>query len=369
MCPDIDADDEAHARPSCRRRDPDRRSAACWAGARDAPGHPHRRRRWNERPGRRRAKVARRPPWCAARDSSRFRTQHVAVRLAVVAAGETARAIAHAVAGGVRNARTPRSRSRVELRARAAAMLSGAAGVGPQLVSDEVQRKARFGDLDAAELDAAAECHSPALGQPSPAGEAPPPGRAWKRCQMNLRRVRRSVPAMAMRKRRTHPAMARSGQASASAVTIASTISFAQWLVQSVTGAPSFTNTTVPGLGEHAAGGGTRHRSSGYRHRSDRRAPSRRPTACWHARSSRSWCSADPTPSGRPSGPIRDLVTRARITMSSRPCPSSSSVAWPFVGPSLPGRDDRAGAPLGGVEHGVDRGEEARRAELGRAAL
>ena len=93
-----------------------------------------------------------------------------------------------------------------------------------------------------------AECHSPAPGQPSPAGDAPPPGRAWNRCQMNFRRVRGSVPAMAMRKRRPHPAMARSGQASASAVMIASTISLEQWLVQSVTGAPSFAHTTVPGF-------------------------------------------------------------------------------------------------------------------------
>ena len=30
-----------------------------------------------------------------------------------------------------------------------------------------------------------AACHSPAPGQPSPADEPPPPGRAWNRCQMN----------------------------------------------------------------------------------------------------------------------------------------------------------------------------------------
>ena len=49
----------------------------------------------------------------------------------------------------------------------------------------EEQRKAHLGDLDAAELDAAGACHSPAPGQPSPAAEPPPPGRAWNKCQMN----------------------------------------------------------------------------------------------------------------------------------------------------------------------------------------
>ncbi len=51
-----------------------------------------------------------------------------------------------------------------------------------------------------------------------------------------------------MRKRRPQPAMARSGQAGASALMIASMISCPQWLVHSVTGAPAFAQTTVPGL-------------------------------------------------------------------------------------------------------------------------
>ena len=42
--------------------------------------------------------------------------------------------------------------------------------------------------------------------------------------------------------------MARSGQAGASALMIASMISWAQWLVQSVTGAPGLAQTTVPSL-------------------------------------------------------------------------------------------------------------------------
>ena len=60
--------------------------------------------------------------------------------------------------------------------------------------------------------------------------------------------VRGSRPWMAMRNRLPHPAMARSGHAGASAVMIAWMISCEQWLVHSVTGAPSFAHTTVPGF-------------------------------------------------------------------------------------------------------------------------
>ena len=63
---------------------------------------------------------------------------------------------------------------------------------------------------------------------------------------MNGRPVRGSVPWSAIRKRRPQPAIARSGQAGASALMIASMISWPQWLVQSVTGAPGFAQTTVP---------------------------------------------------------------------------------------------------------------------------
>ena len=93
-----------------------------------------------------------------------------------------------------------------------------------------------------------AACHSPAPGQPSPADEPPPPGRAWNRCQMKGFSVRGSTPCTAMRKRRPQPAMARSGHAGASARMIASMISWPQWLVHNVTGAPGFGQTTVPSL-------------------------------------------------------------------------------------------------------------------------
>src|SRR6266496_4049318 len=67
-------------------------------------------------------------------------------------------------------------------------------------------------------------------------------------CQMKPRSVRGSRPWMAMRKRRPQPAMARSGQAGASALITASMISLPQWLVHKVTGAPALAHTTVPGL-------------------------------------------------------------------------------------------------------------------------
>src|SRR2546428_11550517 len=65
-------------------------------------------------------------------------------------------------------------------------------------------------------------------------------------CQMNGFRVRGLTPLIAIRKRRPHPAIARSGQAGASARMIASAISWAQWFVASVTGAGGEGQTIVP---------------------------------------------------------------------------------------------------------------------------
>src|SRR3989449_11778507 len=65
-------------------------------------------------------------------------------------------------------------------------------------------------------------------------------------CQMNGRFVRGLTPLIAMRKRRPQPAIARSGQAGASALMIASAMSWAQWLVASVTGAGGYGQTIVP---------------------------------------------------------------------------------------------------------------------------
>ena len=207
------------------------------------------------------------------------------------------------------------------------------------------------------------ECHSPPLGHPSPPGDAPPPGRAWKRCQMNFRCVRGSVPAIAMRKRRPHPAMARSGHASASAVMIASTISFAQWLVHSVTGAPSFAHTTVPGLGNHPQDAertvvlrdigidqiGERHRDGrlhvGMRgiHEAGALRIGRRQIDR-QVRSGLGHARAD-----------HDVLAAMPVVVERR---------MPLVDTVAPGSDHRAGAPLRGVEHRLDRGEQPRRAEL-----
>src|SRR5665647_1901256 len=63
---------------------------------------------------------------------------------------------------------------------------------------------------------------------------------------MKLRPVRGSSPWIAIRKRRLHPAIARSGHDADRALTIASTISFDGWLVQSVTGRPGSAQTMVP---------------------------------------------------------------------------------------------------------------------------
>src|SRR5260370_34788905 len=92
------------------------------------------------------------------------------------------------------------------------------------------------------------ECHSPIDDQPSPPDDAPPPGRAWNMCQMKFRPVRGFSPWIAIRKRRPHPAIARSGQDVDNALMIASPISFDGWLVHSVTGRPGPPPTTVPCL-------------------------------------------------------------------------------------------------------------------------
>src|SRR5215470_5870994 len=160
--------------------------------------------------------------------------QHIMMRQAVGAAQDAAGAVARAVAGGIAERRLVGLHRHLDHAACAAAKFSLAAGIRAELVAGEEQRKARLGDLEAAEFDAA--------------GEAPPPGRAWNRCQMKARPLRGSRPWMAMRKRRPQPAMARSGQAGASALITASMISLAQWLVHNVTGAPASAHTTVPGL-------------------------------------------------------------------------------------------------------------------------
>ena len=109
------------------------------------------------------------------------------MRLAVLAAEQAAGAVLDAVAGGVADRRLRRLDDHLELAAGTAAIAPVAAAVGAELVAAEEEREAHLVHLDAAELDAAGRLPLAAAGQPSPADEAPPPGRAWNRCQMNGR--------------------------------------------------------------------------------------------------------------------------------------------------------------------------------------
>ena len=78
--------------------------------------------------------------------------------------------------------------------ARAAAMRPSPPLSGRNSWRLKMQRKAHLGTSMLPNLMPPAACHSPAPGQPSPAGEPPPPGRAWNRCQMNGLPVRGSMP-------------------------------------------------------------------------------------------------------------------------------------------------------------------------------
>src|SRR4030081_1732358 len=71
---------------------------------------------------------------------------------------------------------------------------------------------------------------------------------------MKLRPERGSSPWIAIRKRRPHPAIARSGHEADIALTMASTISFEGWLVHSVTGRPGSAQTMVPCLATSLSG-------------------------------------------------------------------------------------------------------------------
>src|SRR5918994_5748896 len=83
------------------------------------------------------------------------RAQHVAVRRAILATQDAARAVFHAVARGVADRRLGDFDGELEVASRPAAIAPVAAAVGPELVAPEEQRESYFGDLDAAELDSA----------------------------------------------------------------------------------------------------------------------------------------------------------------------------------------------------------------------
>src|SRR5262245_66180208 len=77
------------------------------------------------------------------------------MRKAVLAATDAVGRVPHAVAGGIGHGGLGDIHPKPEHRAHAAAMHTVTAGVNAELVVLERQRKARLGDLDAAELDPA----------------------------------------------------------------------------------------------------------------------------------------------------------------------------------------------------------------------
>src|SRR5690349_14445081 len=84
-----------------------------------------------------------------------FRQQPIAMRCAVIAAKHAAGTVANALARGVAARGLFGFQHHVEGDAEPATELSVAAGAGAKLVMAEVEWKARLGDLDAAELQAA----------------------------------------------------------------------------------------------------------------------------------------------------------------------------------------------------------------------
>src|SRR5918992_1673515 len=77
------------------------------------------------------------------------------MRLAVLTAEHAARTVARAVAGGIALRRPFRLQHQIERHAEATTMLSVAAGAGAEFMHAEMQGKAHFGDLQAAELQPA----------------------------------------------------------------------------------------------------------------------------------------------------------------------------------------------------------------------
>src|SRR5689334_19000956 len=81
-----------------------------------------------------------------------LREQAIAVRRAVLAAEHAAGPVAHTLARGIAARGFCGLQHHVEGNAEPAAILPVAAGAGPKFVMAEVEGKAHFGDLDAAEF-------------------------------------------------------------------------------------------------------------------------------------------------------------------------------------------------------------------------
>src|SRR4051794_16703763 len=84
-----------------------------------------------------------------------FRQQAVTMRRAVLAAEHSTGPVAHALACGITECGFCRLQPHVEGDAEPAAELPVAAGAGAEFMVAEVEGKAHFGDLDAAEFEAA----------------------------------------------------------------------------------------------------------------------------------------------------------------------------------------------------------------------
>ena len=193
------------------------------------------------------------------------------------------------------------------------------------------EEREAFPPLPRSRTDAAAADPRPRFpSRRRPAG-APPP-RAWKRCQMKGASCAASLPD-GDAEARDQPASTGSGQLLASALITASAISWAQWLVASVTARADAATPRCPGAPSPSPDGKS-PRSWVSAGRSGRRAPCGRPRwfredeftkpMTWSRLSVRSTTSESPF-----------LVTVARMAMSSIPCPSSSSTASPRNTPSF----------------------------------
>ena len=124
-----------------------------------------------------------------------------------------------------------------------------AAGAGAEFMTAEVQRKAHLGDLDAAELEAADRVP---LADRRPAVAAGRRAAAGPRLEHVPDEIAAGARVLALDRDAgsggpSRPSRA-PGQDAASALTIASTISFEGWLVHSVTGRPGSAQTMVPCL-------------------------------------------------------------------------------------------------------------------------
>ncbi len=120
--------------------------------------------------------------------------ERIAMRHAVGAAEDAAGPVAHAVAGGVADRRLGGLDDHLDDPAGSAAIFASPPESGRNSWRRKNSGKRTSVTSRLPNLIPPAACHSPAPGQPSPAGEAPPPGRAWKKCQMKGLPDRGSLP-------------------------------------------------------------------------------------------------------------------------------------------------------------------------------